>query len=181
MRFLARSIESRTKVHACMAYWWNKTKKETVLRIRLGSDQARSRCLVALSKRWKLAVISNFPIGLISSSRWEQDTERKRRPSNDRVPGEQDREINSLIDVLGTRTPSAALQTIESAAGSEIGPNSPDSGARKAQLPSLRAVRRCASTLRSHSRPGSGENLWKTRQDYRNSRRQERDHTERED
>jgi hypothetical protein len=35
---------------------------------------------------------------------------------------EQDREINGLIDVLATGTPSAALQTIESAAGSEIGP-----------------------------------------------------------
>ncbi len=34
---------------------------------------------------------------------------------------EQDREINGLIDVLTTRTKSAALQTIESAAGSEIG------------------------------------------------------------
>ena len=73
-----------------MAHRWNKTKKKTVLRIRLGSDQGRSRCLVALSKR--------------SCSR------------------EQDREINGLIAVLGTRTPSAALQTIESAAGSEIGP-----------------------------------------------------------
>ena len=36
---------------------------------------------------------------------------------------EPDREINGLIDVLATRTPSAALQTIESAAGSEIGTN----------------------------------------------------------
>jgi hypothetical protein len=36
---------------------------------------------------------------------------------------EQAREINGLVDVLGTRTPSAALQTIESAAGSEIGPS----------------------------------------------------------
>jgi hypothetical protein len=34
----------------------------------------------------------------------------------------QDREINGLFDVLGTRTSSAALQTIENAAGSEIGP-----------------------------------------------------------
>jgi hypothetical protein len=32
------------------------------------------------------------------------------------------REINDLIDVLATRTPSAALETIETAAGSEIGP-----------------------------------------------------------
>jgi hypothetical protein len=30
---------------------------------------------------------SDFAIGLISSPRWEQDTEQKRRPSNDRVPG----------------------------------------------------------------------------------------------
>jgi hypothetical protein len=84
-----------------MAYRWNKT----VLRTRLGSDQGRSRCLAALSKRWKLALIS---IGLISSPRWEQD-----------------REINGLIDVLGTITPSAAIQTIKSAAGSEIGPTKP--------------------------------------------------------
>ncbi len=53
----SRSIETRNKVHACMAHRWNKTKKKTVLRIRLGRDQRRSRCLVALSKRWKLALI----------------------------------------------------------------------------------------------------------------------------
>src|SRR6266404_1303079 len=35
---------------------------------------------------------------------------------------EQDREINGLIDALGTRPRSAAGQTIGSAAGSEIGP-----------------------------------------------------------
>jgi len=35
---------------------------------------------------------------------------------------EQDREINGLIDGLGTRIPSAAHQTTESAAESEIGP-----------------------------------------------------------
>ena len=34
---------------------------------------------------------------------------------------EQDREINGVIDVLATRNPSDALQTIENAAGSEIG------------------------------------------------------------
>jgi hypothetical protein len=73
-----------------MAHKWNKTKKKTVLRIRLGSDQGRSRCLVALSKR--------------SCSR------------------EQDRETNGLIAALGTRSHSAAVQTIESAAESEIGP-----------------------------------------------------------
>jgi hypothetical protein len=36
---------------------------------------------------------------------------------------EQDRETNGLISAPGTRTPSAARQTIESAADSEIGPN----------------------------------------------------------
>jgi hypothetical protein len=101
-REIPRSIETRNKVHACMVRRWNKTKKKTVLRIRLGRDQGTRCCLVALSKRWKLALIS---IGLISPPRWEQDSE-----------------INGLIDVLATRIPSAALQTIESAAGSEIGP-----------------------------------------------------------
>ena len=35
----------------------------------------------------KMETGSDFAIGLISSPRWEQDTERKRRPSNDRVAG----------------------------------------------------------------------------------------------
>jgi hypothetical protein len=35
----------------------------------------------------KMETGSDFAIGLISSSRWEQDTEQQRRPSNDRVPG----------------------------------------------------------------------------------------------
>ena len=39
---------------------------------------------MALSNRWKTG--SDFAIGLISSPRSEKDTERKRRPSNDRIP-----------------------------------------------------------------------------------------------
>jgi hypothetical protein len=35
----------------------------------------------------KMETGSDFAIGLISSPRWEQDTEQQRRPSNDRVPG----------------------------------------------------------------------------------------------
>jgi hypothetical protein len=57
----------------------------------------------------------------VSSARREQGPRAlltKRSPSR-----EQGREINGLIDGLGTRTPSAAHQTIESAAESEIGPN----------------------------------------------------------
>jgi hypothetical protein len=50
-----RSIETRNKIDAGMAHRWNKTKKKTVLRIRLGRDQRRIRCLVALSKRSKPA------------------------------------------------------------------------------------------------------------------------------
>jgi hypothetical protein len=46
-----RSIATRNKIHACTAHKRNKTKKKTVSRIRLGRDQGRSRCLVALSKR----------------------------------------------------------------------------------------------------------------------------------
>jgi hypothetical protein len=41
---------------------------------------------------------------------------------------EQDGELNGLIDALGTRTPSAAHQTIESAAESEIGPTATGMG-----------------------------------------------------
>jgi hypothetical protein len=40
---------------------------------------------MSLSNRWKTG--SDFAIGLISSPRSEQDTEPKRRPSNDRVAG----------------------------------------------------------------------------------------------
>jgi hypothetical protein len=53
----ARSIETRNKINACMAHQWNETKKKTVLRIRMGRDQERNRCLVALSKRSKPALI----------------------------------------------------------------------------------------------------------------------------
>ena len=103
-----------------MARRLNKTEKETVLRIRLGRDQGRSRCLTAHSNRWKTG--SDFAIGLISSPRWEKDTERKRRPSNDRVAGNKTEKKTVLSTPRGTRLRSAALQTIESAAESEIGP-----------------------------------------------------------
>src|ERR1700687_4028419 len=61
---------------------------------------------------------------------------------------EQDREINGLIDVLATRTPSAALHTMKSAAGSEIGPRvggcarAGHRPSRAHSLPALRALRR---------------------------------------
>src|ERR1700738_2230732 len=67
---------------------------------------------------------SDFAIGLISSPRWEQDTERKRRPSNDRVAGNKTEKKTVSSTPRGTRLRSAALQTIESAAESEIGPRS---------------------------------------------------------
>src|SRR5271165_3180928 len=44
-----RSIETRNKTHACMALRRNETKKNTVLRIRMGRDQGRGRCLVVLA------------------------------------------------------------------------------------------------------------------------------------
>src|SRR5262245_2559352 len=105
-----------------MARRWNRTEKKMVLRIRLGRDQGRSRCLTAHSNRWKPG--SDFAIGLISSPRWEQDPERKRRPSNDRVAGNKTEKKTVLSTPRGTRLRSAALQTIESAAESEIGPTS---------------------------------------------------------
>src|SRR5258708_35534219 len=77
---------------------------------------------------WWLWIIESagepdFAIGLISSPRWEQDTERKRRPSNDRVAGNKTEKKTVLSTPRGTRLRSAALQTIESTAKSEIGPS----------------------------------------------------------
>jgi hypothetical protein len=62
---------------------------------------------------------------------------------------EQDREINGLIDVLGTRTPSTDLQTIESAAGSEIGPISRS----RALLAKADSVRRAKSLTAAQRKP----------------------------
>jgi hypothetical protein len=90
-----------------MARRWNKTKKKTVLRIRLGRDQGRSRYLTAHSNRWKTG--SDFAIGLISSPRWEQDTERKRRPSNDRVAGNKT-EKKTVLSTPWEQDSGAALQ-----------------------------------------------------------------------
>jgi hypothetical protein len=42
------SIETRHEIHACMALQRNETKK-TVWCIRMGRDQRRSRCVVALA------------------------------------------------------------------------------------------------------------------------------------
>ena len=96
-----RSIETRNKVHACMAHRWNKTKKQTVLRIRLGRDQGMSRCLVALSKRWKLALISRSVSSHRRAGNKTQNSSaalqtivlpgtRQRRKRSCRRPGEQD-------------------------------------------------------------------------------------------
>jgi hypothetical protein len=59
---------------------------------------------------------------------------------------EQDREIDGLIDVLAKRAPSAALQTIGSAAGSEIGPTWRVGGAEP---------NRCVRFLRIAEGPGA--------------------------
>jgi hypothetical protein len=84
-----------------MARRWNETEKNMVLRIKLGRDQGRSRCLTAHFNRWKTG--SDFAIGLISSPRWEKDTERKRRPSNDRVAGNKTKKKTVLSTPRGTR------------------------------------------------------------------------------
>ena len=75
---------------------------------------------MSLFNRWKTG--SDFAIGLISSPHSEQPTARKRRPSNDRVAGNKTEKKTVLSTPRGTRLRSAALQTIEGAAESEIGP-----------------------------------------------------------
>ena len=125
-----RSIETRNKVHACMAHRWNKTKKQTVLRIRLGRDQGMSRCLVALSKRWKLALISRSVSSHRRAGNKTQNSSaalqtivlpgtRQRRKRSCRRPGEQD---------------SGALHSKRSKA-----------------LPNQRSVPRCRGKHRRHS------------------------------
>jgi hypothetical protein len=118
-----------------MAHQWNKTKKKTIFahpvgkrprkeplfggalqRMETGSEFDRSHLIAALGTRHRTAA----PPFKRSCSR------------------EQDREINGLIDVLATRTPSAALQTIESAAGSEIGPSEGLSRRRASHRPGFR-------------------------------------------
>jgi len=44
-----RSIETRNKIHSCMNLPWNETQKKIVLRVRMGGEQGRGGCLVALS------------------------------------------------------------------------------------------------------------------------------------
>jgi hypothetical protein len=39
-----RSIETRNKIHACIALGWNETKKKTVLRLRLEETRQRRHC-----------------------------------------------------------------------------------------------------------------------------------------
>ena len=59
---------------------------------------------------------------LVAFSSGAIKTRKRRLPASLSSSREPDRETNDLIDALGTRTQSAALQTIESAAESEIGP-----------------------------------------------------------
>ncbi len=82
-------------------------RRRWFLCIRSGIDQQRSRCLTAHSNRWKTG--SDFAIGLISSPRWQRDTERKRRPSNDRVAGNKTEKKTVLPTPRGTSLRSAAL------------------------------------------------------------------------
>jgi hypothetical protein len=63
----------------------------------------------------KMETGSDFAIGLIAALGTRHRTAAP--PFKRSCSREQEREINGLIDVLATRTPSAALQTIESAAG----------------------------------------------------------------
>ena len=153
MRFLARSKRGIRSMPAWRR--WNKTEKKMVLRIRLRRDQGRSRRLTVHSNRWKTGY--GFAIGLISSPPWEQDTERKRRPSNDRVAGNKTEKKTVLSTPQGTRLRSAALQTIESAAELEIGPTVPVSAGLAiffSQKPS-----EARSVFRSHGSIWSGKPL----------------------
>jgi hypothetical protein len=67
---------------------------------------------MALSNSWKTG--SDSTIGLISSPRWGEDTERKRRPPNDRVAGNKT-EKKTVLSTLREQD-SGALHSIRSKA-----------------------------------------------------------------
>jgi hypothetical protein len=95
---------------------------------RESSGRMREHSLRALSKL-EPALACQF---IVLSKTRQRDKRSHRRAGNkartEALPfkrsssPEQDRKINGLIDALGTRTQRAAVQTIESAAGSGIGP-----------------------------------------------------------
>ena len=108
-----------------MAHRWNRTKKKTVLRIGLGSDQGRSRCLVALSERWKLALISRSVSSHRRAGNKTQNSSAalqtivfpRTRPSDKRSHRH-----------AGNKNPERCRQTIESAAGSGFSRTSDEGG-----------------------------------------------------
>ena len=87
-----RSIETRNKTHACMALRRNETKKNTVLRIRMGRDQGRGRCLGMCRKQ-----LPCFPEICYQALRLEPNRE---EGSMDAYAPEIERKMKRLFDSL---------------------------------------------------------------------------------
>jgi hypothetical protein len=101
------------EIHRESAFRWNETKNKTVLRTSSENRHGERR-------RWWLS--TNAHNRLRCPVRQHLGTRPRRLLASISSSREQDRETNGLISAPGTRTPSAAHQTIESAAESEIGP-----------------------------------------------------------
>ncbi len=116
--------------HRESAFRWNETKNKTVLRTVSRRNETKNKTVLRASsenrhgkrRRWWLS--TNAHNWLRFPARQHLGTRPRRLLASLSSSREQDRETNGLISAPGTRTPSAARQTIESAAESEIGPKS---------------------------------------------------------
>ena len=91
-------LPSRYRLAIVLCYLDGLTQEQAARRLSVDQDKEEDGFAHQVGKRPRkeplfggalqtMETDSDFAIGLISSPRWEQDTERKRRPSNDRVPG----------------------------------------------------------------------------------------------
>ncbi len=117
------------ETHRESAFRWNETKNKTVLRTASRRNETKNKTVLRTSsenrhgkrRRWWLS--TNAHNWLRFPARQHLGTRPRRLLASLSSSREQDRETNGLISAPGTRTPSAARQTIESAAESQIGPS----------------------------------------------------------
>ncbi len=115
LRTASRRNEIKKKTVLRTASRRNKTKNKTVLRTSSENRHAKTR-------RWWLSTNAHNWLRFPARQHFETRPRTRRLLASQSSSREQDTETNGLISAPGTRTPSAAHHTIESAAESEIGP-----------------------------------------------------------
>ena len=115
LRIASRRNEIKNKTVLRTASRRNETKNKTVLRTSSENRHAKTR-------RWWLSTNAHNWLRFPARQHFETRPRTRRSLASQWSSREQDIETNGLISAPGTRTPSAAHHTIESAAESEIGP-----------------------------------------------------------